>query len=273
MLKWFFETYLKEEFEIEEFYLNIPSKESTYLEKCRTIASEIDSVLKQYNLFVKERNIDHELLQISSGHIFMKDVLSQIENKYIYSKGENFNRVTHYLFSNQSMLGYIKKYKSKYHELVNLLLEEDVKKEDFYIYQLKDIEWLEKEGYLYLDENNYLRVAIKKAVLLKQLYDEEVLSRVYVETEFSEEINWLTEKGLIEFESTLFSRIEQDYFNYILNKSSFSNGLDLRNRYVHGTQTRDEREQEAHYYIFLRILTLIVIKMNDEFCIIDNQKG
>ena len=73
--------------------------------------------------------------------------------------------------------------------------------------------------------------------------------------------------GMIEFSSSLFSKPEQDYYNYLLNKSVFDNGLDLRNKYLHGTQKLDEYSNNQDYYIFLRILILIVIKINEEFCL------
>jgi len=71
------------------------------------------------------------------------------------------------------------------------------------------------------------------------------------------------------FESTMFSRPEHDYLNYILNKSTFNNGMDLRNRYSH-TQPSDD--DEANYLIFLNLFVLTVIKINDEFCMFDDLK-
>lgn len=54
---------------------------------------------------------------------------------------------------------------------------------------------------------------------------------------------------------------------------AFSNGLDLRNKYVHGTQTMEKKEQEQLYYTFLRVLVLIVIKIKEEFCLTDIEKN
>ncbi len=58
-----------------------------------------------------------------------------------------------------------------------------------------------------------------------------------------------------------------------MNKSEFDNGLDLRNRYIHGTQIVDENKNEQDYYIFLRIMILIVIKINEEFCLLHPVKA
>lgn len=70
--KWFFESYLKSEFNVEGFYFNCPSSNSSYLEKNRTLNSEIDCILKQFVMWHTDKNIDLELLQMSSNHIFFK---------------------------------------------------------------------------------------------------------------------------------------------------------------------------------------------------------
>ena len=73
-------------------------------------------------------------------------------------------------------------------------------------------------------------------------------------------------EGDISYTETLFSRPEQDYLNYVLNKSEFSNGLDLRNRYSHDTCSLDEKVQRQDYLELLKIMVLIIIKINEEFC-------
>lgn len=65
---------------------------------------------------------------------------------------------------------------------------------------------------------------------------------------------------------TLFSKPEQDYLDYMLNMHKYSNGLDLRNRYCHGNNPIDEKVSESNYYQILKIMCLIIIKINDEFC-------
>ena len=76
-------------------------------------------------------------------------------------------------------------------------------------------------------------------------------------------------KNIINFENSLFSKPECDYFNYYLNRASFNNGLNLRNNYSHGTQPNGDKDENIHksnYMIFLRIVILIIIKINDELC-------
>lgn len=89
------------------------------------------------------------------------------------------------------------------------------------------------------------------------------------------EISELKGEGKIEFGSTLFSVSEQQYLNYLFNRAEFSNGLDLRNKYVHGSHApaSEDGEHRTNYYIFLRTLAFIIIKLNEEFCLKDELGG
>ena len=75
------------------------------------------------------------------------------------------------------------------------------------------------------------------------------------------------ERGnLIKFESSLFSKPEQSYFNYYLNKSEFTNGFDLRNSYIHGTQPNPEEVKihEQAYFSYLKLLVLALLKIDND---------
>ncbi|HJF00183.1 MAG TPA: hypothetical protein K8W23_09015, partial [Sellimonas intestinalis] len=78
----------------------------------------------------------------------------------------------------------------------------------------------------------------------------------------------LYDKRIIKMESTLFSLPEQNWIDYLLNKSKYNNGLDIRNKYMHGTQS-DSNAEGVHYQYYFYILLLLIeymIKINDEFC-------
>ena len=80
----------------------------------------------------------------------------------------------------------------------------------------------------------------KKMWILKELYNEEVLSYSYVNS-FEKELDDFMEQGLIRFGSSFFSEPEMDYYNYLFNRHGFSNSLDIRNRYMHGNQKIEEQ--------------------------------
>lgn len=63
VLKWFFEEYLLQEFGANGFWFNPPSERTTLAEKCRTIASEMDAVLKQFRMYVRDGGLIENYLK------------------------------------------------------------------------------------------------------------------------------------------------------------------------------------------------------------------
>lgn len=273
VIEWFFKCYLSEEFGISGFNIKMPSEHSLYIEKCRAILPEMEYILKQFSLYVKEGMIDQELLQMSSGHLFFKDIPSLLDKKYVYGDGAEFKRVTYYLFSDQCMLSYIKRFEDRYKSFFELLMKENVRIEDYYEGYKSDINWLIDHGYISLDSEGYIRICdLTKVYILKDLYNNEFVSYWRYSQDMRVVVDNLESGGIVKFESSLFSNPECDYINYYLNKSSFNNGLDLRNMYSHGTQPSGEESENIHksnYIIFLRLFILIIIKINDEFCLLD----
>jgi hypothetical protein len=269
VVEWFFEEYLDIEFDAHNFRVTMPSANSTLLEKCTNIMPALESVLKQFSLFVQEGQIDFELLDIRSEHLIYKNIPSLIERKYVYGVGEEFKTATFLLFSDQSGLGYNEK-KRTYNNFFDLIRNEKIKLNDYPDYYISRINWLLDNKYLDLDgEASLIFNNVFLIRILKDLYFNEVISYWRYSEYERKVIDDLEKKKVIEFECTLFSRPEQDYFNYNLNKSQFNNGLDLRNKYSH-TQPKSGDEEMIHnqnYMIFLRLFIISIIKINDEFCI------
>ncbi|MBM4764690.1 hypothetical protein GNT69_20760 [Bacillus sp. B15-48] len=276
IVEWFFKSYIPEEFNITGFRIKMPSEHSLFIEKCRAILPEMESVLKQFTLYVEDNSIDQELLQMSSGHLLYKNVPSLLEKKYVYGTGEDFKQATYYFFSNQCMLSYVEKIGSKYHNFFDLLMNEEVSVNDYLHYHGQDIEWLIKHKYIEINSEGYIKIYdINRLYILKDLFTNEVINYWRYPLKLREKLDDMELCGVAEFESSLFSRPEQDYINYYLNKSSFNNALDLRNRYSHGTQPSGDDSEDIHelnYMIFLRMFIMIIIKINDDFCIYTENK-
>lgn len=271
LILWFFNEYLPKEFNIENYNINMPSKKSNYLEKCRTLLPEIDSCLKQFNYYVEDGIIDSELIQISSTHMFFKNVKSLLKNKYVYPNGKEYNVITYYLFSDQCMLAYIERFKKKYENFYDLLMNENIKRDEIVRYEQESLNKLIKGGYIYIDNEGFIKIKNKvQTLLLKDINNNDVISYWKLNDKQRYEIDLLVKKELLKFESSLFSKPEQDYLNYNLNKSEFINSLDLRNMYGHGTQSfGNEDVHHSNYIRFLKFFILIIIKINDELCIVD----
>lgn len=270
IFKWFFESYIKDEFGVKDFLFNLSSKNSTYVEKCRNLASEMEGILKQFRMYVKDKYIDRDLYEMSSEHMIISDIPSLVKNKYGYAKNKEVENMMYLLFSDQSGLGYTEKTKSKYKTLVQLLIHENMSIEDFNECHKSEIEWLEKNKCVLIENDSIIKLYQPKVYLLKQLYDKEVLCLQYLE-ELKEDIATMVKLNQLVVYDSLFCKPEIKYMNYILNKSEYSNGLDLRNKYMHSTYSRDEDVQRQDYMKLLIVMLIVINKINEEFCILDNK--
>lgn len=263
IFKWFFETYLIQEYGIKDFIYIAPSPNTTYLEKCRTISTEIDSILKQFRMFCEYGSINRKLLELSSEHIILENIPSLLNNKYVYkSSSEIFNEMW-LLCSDQSDIHFIKKSKDKYNTFLKLILEESISVNDFQKYQTSAIEWLIERNLLFIKPNGILKLNLERAFILRELFQNEVLCMSYCDG-LNNLIVDLQKSGDLKCESTLFSIPEQNYLDFMLNKSKYSNGYDLRNKYIHGTQSLNSTVHEEDYKEFLKIMVLIILKIDEE---------
>lgn len=278
IIEWFFKTYLPEEFGIQNYFVKMPSKDSTYYEKCKSILPEIDYILKQFNLLVEDGIIDQELLEVSSTSILFESVKSLIDTKYIYGndKSQEFNNICYYFFSDQCLLHYTEKYKNKkYTSFYELLLKENVKANDYSGYSERLLNYVIDNGYVFIDSDDYIRVKDKRMItILNDLYNNEVINYWKYPLKYREKMDELIEKDMLLKGSTLFSKQEQDYFNFYLNQRSFNNTYDLRNKYLHGNKLKDDDENTHYnnYMLFLKLIILIIIKINDELCVKEDIK-
>ena len=254
----------------ENARFSVPKENNSAFEKIKIIAPEFESILKQFRLFVEDREIDFELLSMSSLPVAIKDIPSLNESKYLYPNEKNHKLIqyTNLLFSDQTLLAYVEPYKEKhYRNLCDLLANEQVNYENYEEYNKPQIDFLVNEGLLELDNNNNILMKnFHRIMILKDLFENEFGSFYYYPISFQKEAMNMEEEQLLYFESSLFSKPEQSYFNYYLNKSEFTNGLDLRNSYLHGTQGREE-DDEAHlsvYYIYLKLFVLALLKIDDD---------
>ena len=81
---------------------------------------------------------------------------------------------------------------------------------------------------------------------------------------------WI-ESGDLESKQTLFTIQEQEFMDYMLNVQKYDNGPELRNKYAHGIFPADIQKQEQDYIELLCIMILIIIKINEEFCVMNSR--
>ena len=243
---------------------------SSYFEKVRLLAPEFESVLKQFKLFVEDRSIDFELLQISSSPTSIKDIPSLNQDKYAYFNADNKEMLgcSNLFFSDQTLLAYVEPFKEeKYHTFFDLLVNEQVKFDNYEVHQKPGLNYLISKGFITIDDNGHIQITnTERVFILKDLYDNEFASYYRYPIDFQKEAQKMASENIILFGSSLFSKPEQAYFNYFLNKSEFTNGLDLRNSYLHGTQANPDETHthEYAYFTYMKLLVLTMLKMDDD---------
>ena len=127
---------------------------------------------------------------------------------------------------------------------------------------IEDRDWLLDKGFLI--EKETIEPDLNKISLLYQLYEHNYICLQYFK---SEELNkWIKDKKL-RVTGTLLSEPEAEYLNFLLNKREFSNGLDLRNKYIHDSIPQNEERQQQDYVILMKVMIILIIKINEEFCL------
>ncbi|WP_314250187.1 hypothetical protein [Abiotrophia defectiva] len=263
VFNWFFVEYLRDEYSVSGFSI-MASTATNYAEKCRTLSSEMEGILKQFQMYVRDGKVDRDLFEILSEQLNVEKIPSLISNKYAYANSQKIMNEMHLLFSDQAHLSYIEKTKAKYSTLLKLIQEENIMIQDFKGYQKDSIKWLIERGSLIVDDRGILSFNWERVKLLKDLYDNEVVCVNYW-GKHKPILMEMKDAGDIRIENTLFSTPEKRYLNYMLNKAEFSDGLNLRNKYAHSTYPQDKKVQKQDYIQLLKVMVLIIWKINEEF--------
>lgn len=265
LLENFFNVYLKENFGISDFRFNKPSTTSM-LERNKLLCSEIDSVLKQMKCYIEEDCVDRELIAISSKPVNVGEMKSFQEQKYAYLKGKDLQDEMRFLFSYDLMFGMDYEW-GGCESLVQLIASKRITLEHFAKPAREWVNWLVNRGSLFFKADESLGLNVTRYRLLRNLYENDVLCFAHRTEDEKDVLAKLLDDGEIDVEATLLSRQERDYFNFMLNKKEFSNGFDLRNKFIHGTFYGTAEELQKAYVEILKILVMIVVKINEEFCL------
>ncbi len=272
VIKWVFTEYFQEEFSCAEMRIVLPSPQTTFAEKCGTACLAIESILKQFYSYVKNGDIDFELLAMSSGSQKFDEMSSMIAGKNVYGYGEKFRKLCKLCFSNQYTLHVdrIDKENRFYENFMELIKNECVYLSDYQADELDDIMFLQSNHMIAVQEDGRIieNMTWNRAVI-QDLYINEGISRWHYPKEAQQTIQDLIDTGICKADDKLFLKNEVSFLNYMLNNVEFCNGHELRNGYAHGILQVffDESQHRRNYMNLLRILVLLAIKINDEFCL------
>lgn len=273
----FYGEYLPQKFQYPSLPIKLSSSED-WLEKCRMLLIEMDSVAQQYQLYAENNEINKDLLGYTSP-VKCTSLKSVVEKKY-YVLNEKEGEIRHlfYLFfSDQCMLTYVEPYKEKhYHCFFDLLKnEKEIQYNNYQDYQKTDIDYLISNNYVSKDKNGYI-IPVKtiEILLLKQLYQYHACSYWSYETEVRTILDNMAVKGWITIDNFLLTPKERDYYSYYLDNEKFTNGPALRNKYIHGAIGRadDAEKHKNSYFRLLSLFMLLLLKIEDDLIIRDKLK-
>jgi hypothetical protein len=252
---------------------HLPTDGMSYLEKIRVLAPEFEFLLRQYDQYLTDGHIDFEFLQFSSSPVNFSDLRSANDKKYLYIADDSIHALKFQFFSDQSSLFYTPQFGDKYHNLYDLLVNEDVPFEAFANYQQTGLTHLIESDYLELDPNNMVRIKQSiKVYLIGILYESGVLHYWSFPDDVQEVMDQMIVAGELSVKKKLFCDSEVNFLNFYLNKKQYSNGLDLRNKYLHGTNTSSEGEQELEYLTMLMLVVLVLLKIEVDISIAEYER-
>ena len=270
LVKNFYENHFKEDYGYPALQLALPAEDADWVAKCRTIIPELDSVSKQYNLFVEEGDIDPRLFSLGKP-LLPTDAKSLFENKYYVIKRNSLEILEPMmlLFRTAEVLHVVDGFDTTrihnfYDFITSCEVPYSVYKKD---YRKDKIDKLITRGYVKIDEKGILRPDNKNAIeILGCLWRNRVVSYWHHNKSVRELLDRWKEDDLLEIDDHLLCESERNLFSYYLNNSKYTNGPAIRNQYAHGViPVGDDVQVHAkNYFILLMLLILFLLKIEDE---------
>lgn len=276
ILEWFYNRYLPEGLGITGFDINLLRQNVGFNTRAEAVANCIEGIFYQYSCYVSKGSVDWDYIQYQPLKADYRKIPSLIKAKYFYGKGKPFQSLTYLLFSDQSILRHAKVIKEECNCFYDLICQGTMHLDDFADHQSEPIQRLINKGYLYISGDGVLSWTNPYVIrVLRDLYHFDFCETAYYSQSSRnlEAIQFLQESDMILFGETLLSEQEGRYFNYYLNTISSSNGPQLRNLYAHGKVYGPKVNHEYNYYVLLRLLVLLTMKIYDELIGITDWKS
>ena len=264
IIEWYFNIYLETELDIKGFHFHASNKESSYYERGKSIICEMDSILDQYELFVRNEEINQDLLEIKSKASSYASLKSFNEKKFIKLNNTPDNSALFSaLFSEQSLLGFISSKNDNKTFFKHII--DGVKITDFADYQVEQIKILIEKNILKLSDDVIKFTNFQEINILNKLWKSGTYCLYYKDKLILDIAEDLCKKGYCEYSDNLFSEYESNYLSYILDDKKYGNGLKIRNKFSHGKfGYKKEEEHLQNYLELLQIVIFYVMRINDE---------
>lgn len=262
---YYFEELVKIELNNKNFFFSASSSQSSYYERSKALIPEMDSILKQYDLYRRYGEVDKELFELQSKNTSYVDIKSIQARKYIYYGSDEILQFCFTLFDNQSRLAFPenKNGLSSFYDYV----QSGIVLDDYYNNQKQIIiDTLVKNNVIAYKGTNEIHFKdIRLVKLYKLLWEKGYISILTLSDELLRIIENEVHKGNLRYGNTLFSEQESDYISYIMDNKKYNNGLAIRNKITHGSYAKKSLQDYKKYYLELMMIQLLyTVKINEE---------
>lgn len=246
------------------FRFNTPSEKGSVLGKIRHLFAEMDSLIRQYQLFVEDGSIDYELLTMSSSPLGLTQIKSALypSPKYVSLTSDSSEAKWLQTMLSSENSTFTKKGNNGYESLFTQIKQGDNLKFE-YKFQQNYINAMIEKGIINLSSEGQYQVT-PAGDLLNILFHKDFVMIDNLPIEIFNNLPLMKNLGWIEYSSSLLHIREANYFNYWLNKKDFTNGYDLRNKYMHGVQSFEDKNIESDYRIAKLLFILLLLKIIDD---------
>lgn len=269
ILKYFYEVHLKDHYAYVGSELNFPKDDDSWLNKCRILFPELDSVVKQYNTYVDYGDVDGDIIRYASP-VKMTDGKSLLTNKYYeLTEGDtDIYRILYCMYNDNVLLKHVDPFKDKdYISFMELICNEEVFYDKYEDFQKLSIDFLIDKQILVKEENGKLRLTHNELEeILTSLWHYKACNYWYYSKEGRIILDNMEAKGWLKKSDYLLTSEERNYFSFYMDNQVYTNGYAYRNHYAHGStlpSSEEDKHQKA-YYTFLRLLYILLIKIEGD---------
>jgi len=266
LLSWFYKEYLSQSFGITGISFSAPIESDSYYHKCYIAVPKIEGILKRFYCYALDGFVDEEHVKSLEGQLKIGNYVSLLSKKHFYPiEKTDLQTASFFLFSDQSKIAFISKANAKDECFFDLIRHNAVTDDMPADYQRPLIDYLIQKSYIYRrDDGRLLPAGSALPFIAKDFFENGFMDYWHVSTQVQKELDSLLASGQVETDNALFSKQEQQYLNYYLNKDQVINGEDLRNEYAHDDGIEEPRKNQHDYYLILMVLILVTIRINDD---------
>ncbi|WP_203619633.1 hypothetical protein [Apilactobacillus nanyangensis] len=245
---------------VKGFFVNTSPDNASYLQKCRNILIEIESLLHQYKDYVENGSVDKDRIRFMGEEIIVFNIESRHNNTHAYLNNKYQMEFFRLFSTNMNFLAGIKENRN-YKSVYETLSKERVNYSSLGSFSKREMDYLIGAHLVELNNDNFIQINERMLSILNDVYENGYVNLMYKDDGEEKEILKLKDRDFLCTDGKLLSTQEINYFNYIMNSKNFLNSISLRNKYVHGTQPSSLEMIEDDYYSSLIVFILVAFNI------------